>query len=96
MTVGLIAIHYPDAEHSAEMVDRVRAAAQVLIDTPGCLEASCWRESNGPVMTIGKWESEEALKAGISAVAAAGVDFAYDERETRPRDIFRIVRTWPQ
>jgi hypothetical protein len=41
MTVGLVAAHYPKAEHAAEMVDRVRAVAEVLIDTPGCIEASC-------------------------------------------------------
>jgi quinol monooxygenase YgiN len=91
MTVGLVAIHYPATGHAAEMVDRVGAAARVLVATAGCLEASCWRESNGAVVTIGKWESEGALEAGFAAVAAAGVDFDYDEREARPREIFRIV-----
>ncbi|MGH3967262.1 MAG: hypothetical protein ACRDTV_03865 [Mycobacterium sp.] len=42
-------------------------------------------------MTIGKWESEDAWKAGFAAVTAAGVDFEYDERESRPRDVFRMV-----
>ena len=84
-------MHYPKADHADEMVDRVRAAADVLIGTPGCLEATCWRESGGAVATIGKWESEHALKAGFAAVAAAGIDFEYDERESRPRDVFRIV-----
>jgi heme-degrading monooxygenase HmoA len=88
-----VAIHYPKVQHATEMVDRVRAAAQVLVGIPGCLEASCWRESNGAVMTIGKWESEEALKAGFAAVAETGVDFDYDEREARPRDVFRMVST---
>ncbi len=91
MTVGLIAIHYPKAEHATEMAERVQAAAQLMAGVPGCLEASCWREFNGAVVTIGKWDSEEALKAGFAAVAASAVDFDYDEREVRPRDVFRIV-----
>jgi quinol monooxygenase YgiN len=92
MTVGLVAVHYPDADHAEEMVDRVRAAAEVFMATPGCLEATCWREAGGAVVTIGKWESEEALKAGVGAVTAAHVDFEYDERESRPRDVFRMTR----
>ena len=91
MTVGLVAVHYPDADHTDEMVHRVHAAADVLMATPGCLEATSWRESVGAVVSIGKWESEDALKAGFAAVAAAGVDFDYDERESRPRDVFRMV-----
>lgn len=91
MTVGLLAFHYPKPDHAEEMVDRVRAAADVMIDMLGCLEATCWRESGGAVVTIGKWKSEDAMKAGFAAVAAAGVDFDYDERESRPRDVFRIV-----
>jgi quinol monooxygenase YgiN len=93
MTVGLVAAHYPKVDHAAEMMDRVRAAAEVLINTPGCLEASCWRESNGAVVTIGKWDSEDALKAGFAAVMSAGVDFDYDNRESRPRDVYRVVST---
>ena len=93
MTVGLVAAHYPKAEHAAEMVARVRAAAEVLIDSPGCLEASCWRASNGAIVTIGKWDSEDALKAGFAAVTSAGVDFDYDDRESRPRDVCRMVST---
>jgi heme-degrading monooxygenase HmoA len=91
MAVGLVAIHYPKAEHAAAMVDRVHAAADVLTGIPGCLEASCWRESNGAIVTIGKWASEDALRAGFAAIASAGVDFDYDERESRPRDVYRIV-----
>lgn len=72
------------------MVERVQAAAQVLISVPGCLEASCWRGSDGAVVTIGKWVSEDALKAGFAAVIAAGVDFEYDERESHPREVFRL------
>jgi heme-degrading monooxygenase HmoA len=91
VTVGLVAVHYPKADHAAEMVDRVRAAAEVLAGITGCEEASCWRESGGTVVTIGKWESEDALQAGFAALATAGVDFDYDDRELRPRDVFRIV-----
>jgi quinol monooxygenase YgiN len=91
MTVGLVAVHYPEAHHADEMVDRVRAAAEVLIATAGCLEATCWRETNGAVVTIGKWESEDALRGGFAAVTAAGVDFEYDERESRPREVLRMV-----
>jgi quinol monooxygenase YgiN len=91
MAVGLVAVHYPKAEHAEEMMDRVLAAAEVLSSTPGCLEATCWRESSGAIVTIGKWESEEALEAGFAAVTTARVDFDYDDRESQPRAVLRMV-----
>ena len=42
-------------------------------------------------MTTGQWESERALTAGFAAVQAAGADFGYDERESRPREVFRLI-----
>lgn len=38
-------------------------------------------------MTTGQWEPEEALTAGFAAVQTAGVDFGYDERESRPHEV---------
>ena len=35
MAVGLVAVHYPRPECAAEMMERVRAAADVLIGVPG-------------------------------------------------------------
>jgi hypothetical protein len=57
MTIGLVAVHYPEADHADEMVDRVRVAADVLIANSGCLEVTCWRGAGGAVVTIGKWGS---------------------------------------
>ncbi len=91
MAVGLVAVHYPRPECAAEMMERVRAAAVVLIGVPGCQEASCWRDPEGAVVTIGKWESEGALRAGFDALTNAGVDFEYDERESRERWILRLI-----
>jgi hypothetical protein len=43
------------------------------------------------VVTTGQWESEQALRAGFAAVRAAGANFDYDERESRPRQVFRLI-----
>jgi hypothetical protein len=52
----------------------------------------CWlSEDNQAVVTTGQWESEQARIAGFSAARTAGVDFNYDERESRPREVFRLV-----
>ena len=60
--------------------------------TPGCLAAECWVSEDGQaVVTTGQWESEQDLMAGFSAVRTAGIDFDYDERESRPREVFRLV-----
>lgn len=60
--------------------------------TPGCLAAGCWVSHDGQaVVTTGQRESEQALMAGFSAVQMAGVDFDYDQRESRPREVFRLV-----
>jgi len=92
MRVGLVALHYPRPEHWDEMISRVHEAAEVMAAAPGCLAADCWvSEDRQAVVTTGQWESEQALYAGFAAVRAAGVDFDYDERESRPRQVFRLV-----
>lgn len=92
MKVGLVALHYPHPEHWDEMTSRVHRAAEVMAATPGCLAADCWvSEDNQAVVTTGQWESEQALMAGFSAVRTAGADIDYDERESRPREVFKLV-----
>ena len=92
MKVGLVALHYPHPEHREEMILRVHQAAEVMAATPGCLEVDCWASEDSPaVVTTGQWESGQALADGFAAVLAAGVDFGYDEREFRPRDVYRLV-----
>ena len=92
MKVGLVALHYPHPEHWDEMISRVHLAAEVMAATPGCLAADCWvSEDHQALVTTGQWESEEALMAGFSTVRAAGVDFEYDERESRARETFKLV-----
>jgi quinol monooxygenase YgiN len=92
MKVGLVALHDPRAGHWDEMIARVHRAAEVMAAAPGCLAAECWvSEDHQAVVTTGQWESEQALLAGFAAVRAAGVDFDYDERESRPRQVFRLL-----
>ena len=92
MKVGMVALYYPHPEHRDEMIARVRQAAEAMAATPGCLAADCWVSEDGQaVVTTGKWESQRALTAGFAAVRTAGVDFDYDKRESRPRDVFRLV-----
>jgi quinol monooxygenase YgiN len=92
MKVGMVALHYPRHEHWDEMISRVRQAADVMAATPGCLAVDCWVSEDGQaVVTTGQWESEQALTAGFSAVQKADVDFSYDERESRPREVFKLI-----
>ena len=92
MKVGLVAVHYPRPEHRDEMISRVHRAAEVMAATPGCLAVDCWvSETNQAVVTTGQWESDQALAAAFSAVRAAGLDFDYDDRESRPREILKLA-----
>ena len=74
------------------MISRVRRAAEVMAAAPGCLVAGCWVSGDHQaVVTTGQWESQQALRAGFAAARAAGVDFDYDERESRPRQIYMLA-----
>jgi heme-degrading monooxygenase HmoA len=91
MQVGLVAFHYPRPAYRAQMISRVQRAAEFIEATPGCLGVDCWLTEDGTaIVTTGKWESEQTFAAGFAAARAAGVDFTYDEREARPREIFRL------
>ncbi|MFD1931281.1 antibiotic biosynthesis monooxygenase family protein [Nonomuraea mangrovi] len=90
MKVGMVASHYPHASYREEFVSRVHQVAEEFRRTPGCLSAECWL-SEDAVISIVRWESEEAFAASLTAVQAAGLDLAYDERESRPREIIRLV-----
>ena len=91
MRFGLVAFHYPRPEYRDEMIQRIHDAAEVMAKVPGCIEAGCWLdETTGAVVATGKWESKQARIAAFRAVVAAKVDFDYDDRESRPRQVFNL------
>ncbi|GAU66966.1 hypothetical protein SSP35_04_00450 [Streptomyces sp. NBRC 110611] len=90
MTVAMVAHHYPHPAHRAEFITRVHQVAEAFRRTPGCLSADCW-VSDDAVVSIVQWESAEASAASLDAVqATAGLDLAYDARESRPREIIQL------
>jgi quinol monooxygenase YgiN len=92
MKVGMVAIHYPRICDREEFIARVRQAADVMRPTPGCLCVDFWVTAAGDaVVSTGQWESETTLAVSFATARAAGVDFDYDERESRPRQILRLV-----
>ncbi|MEV0034195.1 antibiotic biosynthesis monooxygenase [Nocardia sp. NPDC050793] len=91
MTVGMIALHYPEAGHFEDFVARVRKVAAVMRATPGCLSATYWADDAGDaVISTVEWESDEAVAATYAALGTADVDVAFDARERRPREIIRL------
>jgi quinol monooxygenase YgiN len=92
MTTRLVAFHHPRPEHRAELVQRMQAAAEVMRSATGCLEASVWEVRDGAALvSTGTFASEEAWTRAVRAVLDAGIDFDYDERETRPRDVYFLT-----
>lgn len=94
--VGMVAIHYPREAHREEFVSRVQHAAQVMGSAPGCLSADCWLTAAGAVASTAQWETAEAMKASFRAAEAAGVDFTFDDREARPREIHHLLGSVPR
>lgn len=90
MKVGMIANHYPHAEYREEFIARVHRVAEEFRRTPGCLSADCW-VSGEAVVSIVQWESDDAFAASFAHVKAARLDLEHDERESRPREIHRLV-----
>lgn len=92
MKVGMVAIHYPRLGDRQEFIARVQRAVDVMRPMPGCLSADFWVTAAGDeVVSTGQWESERALATSFATARAAGVDFDFDERESRPRQILRLV-----
>lgn len=72
--------------------DCVRDAVAVVAGRgSGCFGVHCWEiVDTGAIVTSGTWESNEARQAGFAAAKKAGVDFAYDDRQLRPWDVFHL------
>lgn len=92
MALGVVAFHYPKPEHRDELVRRLAAAAEVMATTEGCVDVAYWEErETGVLVSTGTFTSDDAWSRAVEAVLAANVDFAYDEREARPRDVYFLV-----
>lgn len=88
----VVAFHYPKPEHRAEMIQRLQRAIEVFRTTPGCLGAACWLEQGGDgIVAIARWESRERSRASFAALAAAKVDWEFDDREYRPRLVYNLA-----
>lgn len=91
MKIGMVAVHYPKDQYRQEFVGRVNAAAAAVGKAPGCLAADCWVTEDGAVVSTAQWESEAAMRESFAAAEKAGVDFTFDDREDRPRNIMRLI-----
>ncbi len=92
----LIAFHYPKPEHRKEMIQRLRRAAEVTMTTDGCLNADCWVEEAGDgVVATGTWKSKDQCQRSFAALTVAGVDWQFDERESRPRTVYSLMSPTP-
>ncbi|MYT27596.1 MULTISPECIES: antibiotic biosynthesis monooxygenase [unclassified Streptomyces] len=92
MTVGFVAFHYPRPEYFEEFIGRVRTACEFVRSRPACLATECWVTADGgAIVTTGRFESEETLKAAFAAASDSGVITECDEREHRPREFFTLL-----
>jgi hypothetical protein len=93
MAVHVLAFHYPAPEHRTEMVERIKRAVDVMRDNPGFVDANCWLEEDGDaVVATGTFESKEQWLQAMRTVADAGIDFDYDERELKPRQVQLLLQ----
>ena len=91
MAFRVVAFH-PKPAHHEEMVRRVADAAAVIRELAGCIDVDYWLdEASSAVVSTAKFDSKDDWLAAFDAVDAAGVDFAFDERELRPREIYNLV-----
>jgi hypothetical protein len=92
MAVRVLAFHYPAPEHRVEMVERIKRAVEVMRGCPGFIDADCWLEEDGDaVVATGTFESKGQWLQAMRTVAGAGIDFDYDERELKPREVQLLV-----
>jgi uncharacterized protein YndB with AHSA1/START domain len=91
-----LALHYPHAEHAADLLasmQRVDAAAQ---GAPGLLEIGAWRdERTGCLVGLARWESAEAWQASAEQIFAVVADDPFDQWCERPPDVFHLTRPEP-
>ena len=91
MSFRLLAFHYPKPEHRTEMLHRLARAVEVMANADGCLGAEYWRdEASGALVATAKFDAKHRCLEALDHTAAI-VDIAYDERESRPREVYHLV-----
>ncbi|WP_280259176.1 antibiotic biosynthesis monooxygenase [Nocardia wallacei] len=91
MSVGFVAFHYPAAAHFDDFVDRVGRVAKFLGTTRGCLSVDYWvTDDDAAVVSAAHWETEDDYTAAFTLDGAPDIDIAFDEREVRPREIYKL------
>ena len=91
MSFRLLAFHYPKPEYRAEMLDRLARAVEVMANADGCLDAEYWQdEASEALVATAKFDSRQRCLDALTRTAAL-VDIAYDERESRPREVYHLV-----
>ena len=92
MAFAVVAFHYPKPEHRQELIRRLAAAVEVMATAEGCVDVAYWAErESGALVATATFTSEDGWSRALEAVLAAEVDFAYDERESQPRDVYFLV-----
>ncbi|MHA4820068.1 antibiotic biosynthesis monooxygenase [Streptomyces aculeolatus] len=92
MPVGFVAFHYPRPEHFEGFVARAHKVGETFQSRAGCLSAEVWATPAGDaVVTTGRFESEAAYHAALTAVRGLGEVVAFDERELKPRNVVILL-----
>jgi quinol monooxygenase YgiN len=62
MGFGVVAFHYPKPERRDELVQRMRAAAEVMRMVEGCVEALVWEVREGEALVFGGRGKSQELR----------------------------------
>ena len=88
-----LAVHYPRAEHAADLLDSMRRVDAAAQGAPGLVRIGAWRDAKSDrLVGLAMWESREAFEAAAPGIFATVADLSMDEWVERPPDTFHLTQ----
>ncbi|HEU4966126.1 MAG TPA: hypothetical protein VFT53_01420 [Candidatus Saccharimonadales bacterium] len=88
-----LAIHYPQPEHSDDLLHAMHQLALAAQGVDGLLDMSAWvDDASGRVFATSTWESAEKAKVAWQQLGVLAAKTPFSQWERQPREVFMNLR----
>lgn len=88
-----LAIHYPIAEHTEDLLGAMHQLSEAAKNIEGLMDMSAWvDDDSGRVFATSTWDSAEHAQAAWQELGALAAKTPFSQWERQPREVFMKLR----